>query len=127
MKKSIITLIALFSLTLSTTAFAAGLTLLTAAGGTTVTGTGPQIIGSTAALTAASAGSSLGSLSRGVSLGVNYSTSDYALTTTHAGGSKNFGTAHNATAIYSQLKATTAFAAPSQVDYTAFASGWTVQ
>jgi len=71
-------------------------------------------------------GVSIGKCSKGVRLGVAYNEGGYALTSKHDNGTKIFGTAWDATAIYSQEVGTGALEAfPGGTDYTAFGSGWT--
>jgi len=108
----------------SSAAYAAG-TAFTS-GSTLTTGNGEVIHGgadeTAAALDTASV---LGRLSKGVHIGVNYTSTGYALHTKHATGSKQYGTAHDSTAIFNR-ESSVAVTAPSAASATAFsAEGWT--
>ncbi len=92
---------------------------VTTAGGLTIKG-GPT------ATVAEAATSALGKMSTGVYLGVNYTTSAYALITKHLKGSRKMGTSNDSTAIFFFTEAQGALAAgPSDASQTAFATGWT--
>lgn len=99
-------------------------TAIAAAGATYTATTGDTIYGAATA-GATTGGSAIGRLSKNVNFGVNYlaTGASYALTTFCVGGSKMFGTANDATAIYS--KEATAVAAPSAAGASSFATGWT--
>jgi len=123
MKKSMI-LLSLISLL----AFAGNALAATAlgTGESNTNGTGETIYG-VAGAGATTGGVVLGRLSKGVQIGVNYTTAGYALTTKHLTGSKRYGTAFDSTAIYNFESASgDAVVAPTAANQSAFAAaGWT--
>ena len=88
-------------------------------------GNGEQIYGSATA-SATSDGTLIGRLSKGVGIGIAFSTSGYSVTTKHKTGIKMYGTSFDSTAIYSiDSTSGTAVTAPGAADSSAFGSGWT--
>jgi len=80
-------------------------------------------------ITADAAGSTsatlIGKLSKGVKLGVAFSSTAYAVTSKHDSGITEYGTAYDATAIYKKDVGTADLSAPSASSITAFETGWT--
>jgi hypothetical protein len=119
--KKIFALTACAILLTSTLASAAGTDL--ASGG--ISGESKSIYGGVDTGDAAGTSATLiGKLSKGVTIGVRYTTTGYGLDTKHSSGNTRYGTAHDATAIYKQEIGTTALEAPADASYTSF-STWT--
>ena len=120
--KKILVIIASLTFAFSGAAFAAAL-----ASGSVTTTDGLQIFGGISAADAASTTTStmIGKLSKGVKLGVNFTSAGYAVNSKHGSGNTAYGTSNDATAIYkSEIGLSTALTAPSTADVSAFAT-WT--
>lgn len=105
--KRIAVLVAIFSFTLTASAFAAATVSVD------FNNAGKNVSGD---------GKTLGKLSSSVTLGASNASTGYAIITLHQKGTRTFGTSHDSTAIYS---AEGAQAAPTQSDSGAFGTGWT--
>ena len=120
MKKTL-AITASLSLAFAGTAMAAALTT------GSVSSPSLQVFGGSGTADAASVTTStmIGKLSKGVSLGVNYSSTGYALDTKHTSGNTAYGTSNDATAIFkSEIGLTATLTAPSTTDVSSFAA-WT--
>lgn len=116
MKKYILLTIALFALTVGP----AMATELTGA-------SNPDAGGGTLSATAPSAGD-IAKLSKGVRLAANYDGQGYAMITKHNNGTKQFGSAADSTALFSEIvDKTAAPETPTASDNTEFGAGWTSQ
>lgn len=103
----------------------AAATELSTTGGN-VSGEGNQIYGGISQADGAGTTATLiGKLSKGVKLGAYYTNLGYALTTKHTSGNTQYGTAHDATAIYKQDVGQTPLTAPTAVGNQAFQTNWT--
>lgn len=119
--KKILSLIALLTFAMTGSAFGAALATgsVTASDGLSIYG------GSSAAVAAGATKVLIGKTSKGVRAGARYITTGYALNTKHDSGTKAFGTAHDATAIYTTETGVGALTtAPTAADYSSF-STWT--
>ena len=119
--KKIVAITALLLFVVSNSCFAAALAsgAVTAGDALTIYG------GSSAAVASSNTAVIIGKTSKGVRMGAAYNTAGYSINTKHDSGTKAFGTAHDATALYTTEVGTGALTAgPSAIGYTAF-QNWT--
>ncbi len=126
MKKTILLTLLLISV-FSVSVFAQDIAISTP----TVTSAAGMIIkGGTSNTTAAASTNPMGKMSTGVYLGVDFTTTTYAIITKHQTGSKKVGTSSDSTAIFFMTEPAGVLAsgsAPQAADQTAFptTAGWT--
>ena len=119
--KKIVAITALLILVAGNSCFAAAL----ASGAVTPTDALTIYGGSSATVAASNTAVTIGKTSKGVRVGATFNNAGYSLNTKHDSGTKAFGTAHDATALYTTEVGTGALsAAPSAIGFTAFAN-WT--
>ena len=123
MKKTILLTVSLIA-AFSVSVFAQDIAVSTS---TVTSAAGMVIKGGTTATTAADSTNPMGKMSTGVYLGVNFTTTSYAIITKHQTASKKVGTSNDSTAIFFVSEPAGVLAAgPTAADNTAFSGGtWT--